>query len=152
MIDLPIQPTINAGFNLLSFIFLVIGRVKIARKDVDGHRRAMIRAVIASGCFFVGYIGHYVWRVAMTGEPITRYPDVGAMKTAYLWILGTHSVLAVPVFAWFVPRTLFLGLKGRFDEHRRIARITFPLWFYVSVTGVVVYLMLYPFRPELPGR
>jgi putative membrane protein len=148
MTDLPIQPTINAGFNVLSFVCLAIGRVEIARRNIDAHRRAMICAGVFSACFFVGYIGHYVWRVSMTGEPITKYPDVGALKTLYLWILGTHSVLAIPVFGWFVPRTFYLALKGRFDEHRRIARVTFPLWFYVSMTGVVVYLMLYPFRPE----
>lgn len=152
MIDIPIPPTINACLNLTAGIFLVVGRIRIARKDIPGHRTAMIRAGIASALFFVGYIAFHTWRVYVTGEATTEYPRVGALRTIYLTILITHSFLAVPLFAWFVPRTFFLALKGRFDEHRRIARITFPIWAYVSITGVVVYLMLYPFRPQaLPG-
>jgi putative membrane protein len=150
--DVPIHPTINTCFNLLSFVFLCIGRAQIARKDVAAHKRSMIAAGVASACFLIGYVSHYVWRASVTGEPITRYPDVGALKWVYLGILTTHSVVALPLFAWFVPRTFFLALKGRFDEHRRIARFTFPVWVFVSLSGVVVYLMLYPFRPSAgPG-
>lgn len=152
MTDLPIHPTINTCFNLLSFVFLCIGRAQIARKDVAAHKRSMMSAGVASACFLIGYVSHYVWRVAVTGEPITKYPEVGTLKTVYMTILTTHSILALPLFAWFVPRTFFLALKGRFDEHRRIARITFPIWVFVSLSGVLVYLMLYPFRPSVgPG-
>jgi putative membrane protein len=92
------------------------------------------------------FLVFYLTRFALAGT--TRFPDVGLIKTVYLVVLGTHSLLALVVVP-LVLRTLFLGTKGRWDEHRRLARVTLPLWLYVSVTGVLVYLMLYHLAPRL---
>jgi uncharacterized membrane protein YozB (DUF420 family) len=141
--DLPWWPAANACLNATSTILLVTGWRRIRRRDVEGHRRAMLGAVAVSCTFLVSYLVFH----SIVGT--TRYPEVGAVKTVYLAILLSHTVLA-GLLAILVPRTVFLGLKGRFAEHVRIARWTFPIWLYVSVTGVVVYLLLYPFRPEAP--
>jgi protein SCO1/2/putative membrane protein len=131
-----ILPSVNAALNATAAVLLVWGYTLIRRKRIAQHRKVMQTAFVVSCLFLVCYlIYHY-----QVGS--VRFPKTGAIKTLYLSILGTHTVLAaaVPVLAII---TLRRGLSARYDKHRRIARWTLPIWLYVSVTGVVVYLMLY---------
>jgi len=132
----PVLPTVNAFLNATAFLLLVWGYRLIRRKQIDRHRRVMISAFVTSCLFLICYLIYH----AQVGS--VRFPHKGVLRTVYLSILGTHTVLAaaVPVLAII---TLRRGLTGRYDKHRRIARWTLPIWMYVSVTGVVVYLMLY---------
>jgi uncharacterized membrane protein YozB (DUF420 family) len=139
------MPTVNAALNAAAAVLLVVGRVRIARGDVAGHRRTMLAACAVSAAFLVSYLTYH----AIAGS--TRYPADAPLRPLYLAILLSHTVLAASL-AWLVPRTVWLGLRDRRDAHRRIARWTFPIWLYVSVTGVVVWLMLYPFAPAGAGR
>lgn len=129
-------PSINAFLNATAAVLLIWGYSLIRRKQIATHRKVMISAFITSCLFLVCYIVYH----AQVGSK--HFPHEGALKTVYLSILGTHTVLAatVPVLAIL---TLRRGLSARYDKHRRIARWTLPIWLYVSVTGVVVYLMLY---------
>lgn len=138
--DVTWMATLNAALNATATLLLVTGRIQIARRDVEAHRRSMIRAVWASGAFLTSYVIYH----ALAGS--REYTGTGWLRTLYLVVLFPHIFLAASL-VWFVPRTLFLALRGRFEEHRRLARWTFPLWLYVSISGVVVYLMLYPFAP-----
>ncbi|HWC64582.1 MAG TPA: DUF420 domain-containing protein [Thermoanaerobaculia bacterium] len=133
-------PAVNAALNGLCALLLAIGFVFIRRRNVPAHRRTMKTAFVVSILFLVSYLTYH------RHAGVHRYPGVGAARTVYLAILATHTVLAAAVVP-LVLRTLWLATRGRFLEHRRIARWTLPIWFYVSVTGVVVYLMLYrPFN------
>lgn len=131
-----ILPTVNACLNSLSALLLLCGWVAIRRRATGVHRRLMIAAFIVSALFLVSYLV----RFALTGTH--RYPGHGVLKAVYLALLFSHMALAaaVPVLAI---GSLWLGLKGRFDRHRRWVKWTWPIWMYVSVTGVVVYWMLY---------
>ena len=133
---IPVLPTVNAVLNATAAVLLVWGYWLIRRKRVETHRRVMIAAFAVSCLFLVCYLVYH----AQVGS--VRFPHTGALRMVYLGILGTHTVLAaaVPVLAII---TLRRGLAGRYDRHRRIARWTLPIWLYVSVTGVVVYGMLY---------
>ena len=127
---------INAGLNFTSACFLVAGFVFIRRRQLEAHRRCMKGAVTASALFLV----FYLTRAALTGTH--EFAGTGTARTAYLVILFSHMVLAV-VIVPLVLRMLFLASRERFDEHRRLGRWTFPIWLYVSVTGLVVYALLY---------
>lgn len=133
---------VNAGLNTTSSILLLVGYITVKQRRLDTHKWAMIGAFATSTIFLIGYLTRFY----LTGSH--RFPDVGLWRTVYLAILFSHMVLAV-VTVPLVLRTLFLAYRKRFIEHRRIARITFPIWMYVSVTGVVVYLMLYHLAPTL---
>ena len=132
----PILPTVNAVLNATAAVLLVWGYTLIRRKRIQQHRRVMQTAFVVSCLFLVCYLVYH-YQVGSV-----RFPRTGAIKTLYLSILGTHTLLAaaVPVLAII---TLRRGLSARYDKHRRIAHWTLPIWLYVSVTGVVVYLMLY---------
>ena len=129
-------PSVNAALNATAAILLVWGYTLIRRKRVRTHRRVMLAAFGASSLFLVCYIVYH----AQVGS--VHFPKTGFIRTLYFGILGTHTLLAatVPVLAII---TLSRGLGARYDQHRKIARWTLPIWLYVSVTGVVVYLMLY---------
>ncbi len=129
-------PSINAFLNATAAVLLVWGYWLIRRKRIRHHRRVMISAFVTSCLFLLCYIVYH----AQVGSK--HFPHTGTIRTLYLSILGTHTVLAaaVPVLAII---TLSRGLGARYDKHRRIARWTLPIWLYVSITGVVVYLMLY---------
>lgn len=135
-------PTLNAVLNAASATLVVLGFRAIRRGERERHRALMLAAV---GCSVV-FLASYLTRMALTGTH--RFPDVGAVKTLYLAVLASHTVLAA-LAAPLVLRTLFLGLRARFPDHRRIARWTLPIWLYVSVTGVVVYFMLYQLAPAM---
>lgn len=129
-------PTVNAVLNATAAGLLVWGYTLIRRGRKEAHRRVMLAAFAVSALFLTSYLIYH----AQAGS--VRFQKTGAIRTVYLSILLTHTVLAaaVPVLAVI---TLTRALRGRFGAHRRIARWTLPVWLYVSVTGVVVYLMLY---------
>jgi putative membrane protein len=129
-------PTVNAVLNTVSAILLVWGYILIRRKQIATHQKVM-KAAFATSCLFLVCYLVYHFQVGSV-----RFQKTGTIRTVYLSILLTHTVLAatVPVLAIV---TLRRGLAARYDPHRRIARWTLPIWLYVSVTGVVVYGMLY---------
>ncbi|HUH62721.1 MAG TPA: DUF420 domain-containing protein [Terracidiphilus sp.] len=128
-------PALDAVFNGLSATALLIGFTFIRARRVAAHRASMMTAFVFSTLFLVGYIAHH----ALHGD--IRYPVHAAYRSIYLPLLASHIVLAVVALP-MVLVTFFFSLTGRFPQHRRIARWTFPLWLYVSVTGVVTYAML----------
>ena len=136
MISIRDLPAVNAILNATAAVLLVCGYILIRRRRKQAHKRVMLAAFVTSCAFLACYLVYH-WHVGSV-----RFPHSGALRTLYLSILGTHTVLAatVPVLAII---TLNRGLSARFDKHRAIARWTLPIWLYVSVTGVVVYLMLY---------
>ncbi|HUL60357.1 MAG TPA: DUF420 domain-containing protein [Anaeromyxobacteraceae bacterium] len=136
-------PSVNAALNGTSALLLLAGWRAIRARRRRLHRNLMLAALAASTLFLAGYLT----RIALTGTH--RFPGGGALHAAYLGILGSHTLLAV-LAAPLVLRTAFLSLRARFPEHRRLARWTLPIWAYVSITGVVVYLMLYQLAPRLP--
>ncbi|MGA2145846.1 MAG: DUF420 domain-containing protein [Bryobacteraceae bacterium] len=129
-------PTVNAVLNGVAAILLVWGYTLIRRKQIAAHRKVMLTAFAVSCVFLTCYLVYHF------NAGIVRFQKPGWIRAVYLSILGTHTVLAAatPVLAIV---TLSRGLRARYDKHRRIARWTLPIWLYVSVTGVVVYLMLY---------
>jgi uncharacterized membrane protein YozB (DUF420 family) len=129
-------PALNAFLNGTAAVLLMIGYALIRNRQRAAHRKVMMAAFTVSTVFLASYLLHH-WHAGAV-----YFQGTGAIRTVYLWILGTHTMLAitVPVLAII---TLNRGLSARFDRHRAIARWTFPIWMYVSVTGVVVYWMLY---------
>lgn len=127
---------VNATLNATSTAFLLAGFGFIRARRIDAHRRAMLGAVTASALFLVFYVA----RFSLTGTH--EFAGEGTARTVYLTILFSHMVLAVVVVP-LVLRLLFLASRERFAEHRRLARWTYPIWLYVSVTGIVVYTLLY---------
>ena len=137
-----ILPHANAVMNTISCVALFTGFIAIRNKNIALHRACMLTAVTASAIFLAGYLV----RFALTG--VHKFPDAGAIKILYLVLLFSHMVLALAVVP-IVFRLLFLAKNSRFAEHRKLARIGWPIWMYVSVTGVVVYAMLYHLAPTL---
>ena len=133
--ELTFLPALNAILNGLSATALLIGFTFIKARKIPQHRAAMMTAFIFSTLFLVSYILHH----ALHGD--VRYPAHAALRTPYLWLLGSHIILAIIALP-MVLVTFFFSLTGRFPQHRAIARWTFPLWLYVSVTGVITYVML----------
>ncbi|MEK6797451.1 MAG: DUF420 domain-containing protein [Planctomycetota bacterium] len=136
MIDLTYLPPLNAALNLVSFALLIGGYAFIRQRNVAAHRRCMIAAFCVSVLFLSSYL---TYRFAGQEK---KFGGTGWVRPVYFFILLTHVALAatVPVLA---SCTLYLGVKGRLQRHRRVARWTLPIWLYVSVTGVVVYVMLF---------
>lgn len=128
-------PAMNAVFNGLAATALLIGFSFIRAHRIHAHRRAMMTAFVFSTLFLVGYIAHH----ALHGD--VRYPLHAAFRTPYLWLLASHIILAVVALP-MVLVTFFFSLSGRIPQHRKIARWTFPIWLYVSVTGVITFVML----------
>jgi uncharacterized membrane protein YozB (DUF420 family) len=136
MLKLHDLPTLNAILNSTSAVLIVVGYFLIRARRVEAHRRTMLAAFTTSTLFLISYLVYH----AQVGS--VHFRGTGAIRTVYFTILITHTILAI-VVAPMVVVTLFRGLKGRFEKHRKLARITLPIWLYVSVTGVVVYAMLY---------
>jgi putative membrane protein len=131
-----IFPVINASLNGASTVLLLVGRWFIARRRIAAHRGTMITAVITSALFLTSYLYYH----AHVGS--VRFQGTGWSRPVYFTVLISHVILAI-VIVPLVIITLTRALRERFDRHRAIARWTFPLWLYVSVTGVLVYFMLY---------
>ncbi len=143
---LSIFPHINALLNATSCAFLIAGFYYIRTIQVAKHRACMLTACCASALFLVSYLSHHALRTYYFGLGTTKFTGEGLIRPIYFTILTSHTFLAALV-APFVILTLYRGLKGNFDKHKKIARLVFPVWIYVSVTGVVVYLILYQFYP-----
>jgi uncharacterized membrane protein YozB (DUF420 family) len=138
-------PAVNATLNAASAVLLLFAYAAIRRHDVERHRTLMLATAGTSTLFLVSYLVYH----SQVGS--VKFTGMGPVRTLYFSILLTHTVLAA-VIVPMVLRTLYLGLKRRDEPHRRLARWTFPLWLYVSVTGVVIYAMLYHLYPPGPIR
>lgn len=135
-------PAINAILNGTATVLLLAAYSQIRKRNIENHRKLMLAAFSVSVVFLICYLVYHY------SAGVVRFTKPGWVRTAYLWILGTHTILAaiVPILAII---TLRRGLKRDDRRHRKIARWTFPIWLYVSVTGVVVYLLLYQVQPRL---
>jgi len=133
-------PTLNASLNATAAVLLATGYYFIRTGRRERHRACMIAALVASALFLTSYV---IYHIQVGSVP---FKGVGAIRTVYFTILITHVVLAI-VIVPLVLMTVSRALRGRFDRHRAIARWTLPLWLYVSVTGVIVYWMLYRMQP-----
>ncbi|TGE10412.1 DUF420 domain-containing protein [Hymenobacter fodinae] len=131
-------PKVNAVLNSLTAVFLMIGYYFIRRKNVARHRAMMGMAFLLGSLFLVSYVAYH------SQVPSTKFGGTGLIKGVYYFILLTHIVLAA-VTVGLVLFTLYFALTEQFQKHRRIARWTYPIWLYVSVTGVVVYFMIAPY-------
>ena len=133
-------PTINACLNGFAGVMLLFGWRAIKANQRERHRRFMIAAVISSALFLCSYVTYHVLKEGV----VTRYEGEGVLRWVYFAVLLTHTPLAVLIVP-FVIRAVWLALKGEYQRHARITRWLLPVWLYVSVTGVVIYLMLYIF-------
>ena len=138
-------PTLNAILNATSGILIVVGYRFIRRGHIAAHRACMIGAVTSSTLFLISYLVYHVGFKA----GVTRFTGTGWVRPLYFTILVSHTILAVTIVP-FIIVTLTRALRGQFLRHRAVARWTFPMWLYVSITGVVVYLMLYHIFPARP--
>jgi len=136
VIDYTVLPTVNATLNAISGTFLLVGYVLIRRRQINAHRNAMLGAFTSSTLFLISYL---IYHAHAGSRPFTGQ---GAIRYVYFAILVSHVILAAAILPMAIS-TLSRGLRGRYVEHKRIAKWTFPTWMYVSVTGVIVYLMLY---------
>ena len=134
--DYSLLPTLNAILNATSGILVLFGYRNIKRSNESVHKRFMLSAMGVSALFFASYL-FYHWNVGSV-----KFQGSGLIRMFYFTLLISHTILAVTIVP-MVLRTAYLALKGNFAEHRKIAKWTFPIWIYVSITGVIVYLMLY---------
>jgi uncharacterized membrane protein YozB (DUF420 family) len=139
LLPLDAFPVLDAALNLASAILLALGFFFIRRREIGAHRACMLSAIGTSTLFLVCY----VWYHAHHG--VTRFPGQGGFRAFYFALLTTHTILAAAIVPLVIV-TLVRALRRTFDRHKRIARWALPLWFYVSITGVVVYWMLYQVR------
>jgi uncharacterized membrane protein YozB (DUF420 family) len=134
--DYTVLPTVNAILNAISGMFLLVGYILIKRRQIDAPRNAMLGAFGSSTVFLVSYV---IYHAQAGSRPFTGQ---GPIRYVYFAILISHVILAAAILPMALT-TLSRGLRGRYADHKRIAKKTFPAWMYVSVTGVIVYLMLY---------
>lgn len=135
-VDYNIFPALNASLNGASALLITCGRLLIRKKKIRLHRACMIAAVVTSSLFLISYLYYHAHVRSV------HFPGQGWVRPVYFTILISHTLLAATVVP-LVILSLSYGLREKFDRHRRIARWTFPVWLYVSITGVVVYIMLY---------
>ena len=136
--DVHIFATINAVVNSIIAVTLVAALIAVKNKKFMLHKKLMFAALILSILFLVSYIAHHL----LAGE--TKFGGVGTIKTIYYFVLITHIILAAVILP-FILFTAYRGLTAEFTMHKKLARITWPLWFYVAVTGPIVYLMISPY-------
>jgi len=136
-------PAVNATLNAVAAVLLTTGWIIIKQQRVTAHRNCMIAAFAVSAVFLITYVAH---KIGVRGVH-TPYNGEGVIKIAYTVMLISHILLAmaVPVLAIIMIR---LGIKGRLETHRRLGRVALPIWMYVSVTGVLIYMMLYHWNPS----
>ena len=138
--DVRVLPHVNAGLNTVSAILLLTGFAFIRRGNREAHRRCMEGALLTSAVFLVSYLTYHF------SARVTPFPGQGASRVVYFTILISHTVLAA-VVPFLAVITWLRARRGDFERHRKLARLTFPVWLYVSVTGVAVYVMLYHLYP-----
>lgn len=139
MIEITDLPTVNACLNATCATFLTVGYVFIRRQNTHAHRTCMLGAVTTSALFLTTYLIYHYYHGS------TRFTGEGWERVVYFSILITHTILATAIVPMVI-MTLRRALKGQFDRHARLARWTLPIWLYVSVTGVLVYWMLYHWK------
>lgn len=142
-------PALNATLNALATLLIATGYVFIRTGNKTAHRAAMFSAGVVSAVFLVGYLTHKVLKgmAAGAGEAVhTQFGGEGPIRVVYYVMLITHVLLAMAI-AYLVPRTFALAFSGQFERHKKWARVVFPIWLYVSVTGVLVYFFLYQWWP-----
>lgn len=135
-------PPVNACLNGLATVLLIAGYVMIRRGRVETHKKLMLTAFGTSIAFLACYLVYHFALQHYTGKPSMPFPGKGTIRTVYLVILATHVVLAAAV-PFLAIVTIYRGLRSQWDKHKRWAKVTFPIWVYVSVTGVIIYLMVY---------
>ncbi|MFO1477975.1 MAG: DUF420 domain-containing protein [Verrucomicrobiota bacterium] len=135
-------PAVNAAFNGLSAVLLGVGYYCIRRGKVAGHRRSMMLALTSSALFLAGYLTYH-----FSVKGVTHFRDPAWFRPIYLGLLASHTLLAAAILPLILV-TVGFAMRGRFDRHRAWARWTWPLWMYVSVTGVVIYVILYRLCPQ----
>jgi len=140
MITLQQLPALNATLNGITFCLLIVGFIFIKNKKITGHRTCMGLAIVCSVVFLCSYLTYH-WHAGMT-----KFLGVGWIRPTYFTILISHTILAVVILP-LVSITVFRAVKKQFEKHKRIARWTFPIWLYVSITGVIIYLILYHWPP-----
>ena len=137
-------PALNASLNAVSAVLLVAGLALVKRGRHTAHARVMVGALVTSAAFLTSYLVYHFVVVPEIGH--TPFRREGALRIAYYVLLISHVVLAA-VNLPMILATVYLAARGRIEKHRRLARWTWPIWFYVSITGVLVYLALYPLNP-----
>ncbi len=147
MPDSSIIPAVNAVMNTIATLCLLAGLRAIKAGKRQAHERLMIAAFVASAIFLAGYLYYHFVVIPELGH--TPFNREGVWKIAYLVMLASHILLAI-VNLPMVLRTFWLAHKERWEAHKKLARWTFPIWLYVSVTGVAIYLILYHFNPPAP--
>jgi putative membrane protein len=137
-------PAVNAILNSTSAVLITIGYLFIRQRRIAAHRTCMVAAFFTSTLFLISYLTYHYYHGS------TKFSGQGSIRTVYFAILFSHTILAA-VIVPLVLTTLYRAVRGQFVNHARIARWTFPVWLYVSVTGVIVYFMLYKLYPPLQG-
>lgn len=137
-------PALNASLNAVATVLLTIGFVLIKQGKREAHRKVMLTACVVSAVFLVGYVTH---KILIRGVH-TPFGGEGAIRTVYYTMLISHIILAISI-AYLVPRTFAFAIKGNYERHKAWAKWTFPIWYYVSVTGVLVYFFLYRWWPAV---
>ncbi|MBL9214019.1 MAG: DUF420 domain-containing protein [Opitutaceae bacterium] len=140
-------PTLNAALNATATVLITAGFILIKRGKRDAHRAVMLTAGAVSALFLVGYVTH---KFLVRGVHTPFGGESPALRAFYYTMLLSHIVLAIAI-AYLVPRTFLFAIKGDYETHKRWAKVTFPIWFYVSITGVLVYLFLYRWWPAEAG-
>ena len=137
-------PPINAALNALATVLITLGFIFIKLGKRESHRAMMLSAGVVSAVFLVGYVTH---KIMMRGIH-TPFGGEGFIRTVYYTMLISHIILAMSI-AYLVPRTFLFAIKGDIETHKKWAKFTFPIWYYVSVTGVLVYFFLYQWWPKV---
>ena len=140
-------PAVNGSLNALSAVFLTAGYVFIRRKNIAAHRNCMIAAFVTSTLFLACYLTYHFYLGYVLHRGPTVFKDPAWFRPIYLALLLTHTLLAV-IIVPLIFMTLSRAIKGKVELHRKIARWTWPLWMYVSVTGVIIYFLLYQIFPQ----
>ena len=140
-------PAVNATLNGMSAVLLISGYRFIKRGNQKAHRNCMVGALIASALFLTCYVYYHYSMKKLYGEAHTRFVNPDWFRPIYLCILFTHLVAAIAIVPMIVV-TVAHAVRGRFDNHKRLARWTWPLWMYVSSTGVLIYFLLYHIFPQ----
>jgi putative membrane protein len=138
-------PALNACLNGLATLLMTAGFIFIKSGNKESHRKMMLSAGTVSAIFLVGYVSH---KILVKGVH-TPFGGEGVIRSFYYTMLISHILLAISI-AYLVPRTFWFAIKGDFERHKKWAKWTFPIWYYVSITGVLVYFFLYQWWPSVP--